>query len=222
MDMEDMYISMYEEPELFHKMCSMLADDYIELIEQSEADGVFMATNGDTILYQGSMCFTNELPQEGTGLRLSQIWGYMDAQEAQGISPAMFHEFVYPYYKRISERFGLLSYGCCEGVDRFWNDISTFKNLRKLSISPWCDEVFIGEVLQGQSIVYHRKPSPNFLGINHNLDEDAIRKSISKTIECATGLKLEFSQRDVYTVHKDIRKVARYVEIVRDECTKKK
>jgi len=221
MDMEDMYVAMLEEPELFHKMCEMLTCDYIELIEKSENDGKLMATNGDVHLCQGSMCFTGDLPFDGENLKTSQIWGYMDAQEAEGISPALFHDLIFPHYKRISERFGLLSFGCCEGVDKFWNDISAFDNLRKLSISAWCNEEYIGEQLQGRKVVYHRKPAPNHIGVDRHLDEDALRASIRKTVQNASGLTLEFSQRDVYTVHCDAKKVSRYVEIIREECEKK-
>jgi len=222
MSMENMYASMLDEPDLFHKMCTMLADDYIEMIDRMENEGMLMATNGDTHLCQGTMCFTSDLPAEGSGLKTTQIWGYMDAQEAEGISGETYHEFVYPYYKRISEKYGLLSYGCCEGVDRFWNDLSTLENLRKLSVSAWSNEDFIGDALQGRKIVYHRKPSPSFIGVDRILNEDALRESIRKTVQCAAGLTLEFSQRDVYTVHKDIKKVAQFVEIIREECENKR
>jgi len=222
MDMEDMYVAMYEEPELFHKMSDMLTTDYLEMFDKMEEEGLFMPTNGDIHLCQGSMCFTDNLPHEGSGLKSSQNWCYMDAQEAEGISASMFHEFVYPYFKRISERFGLLSYGCCEGVDRFWNDLVKFENLRKVSVSAWSNEEIMGEVLQGRKTVYHRKPSPNFIGVDRYLNEDSLRANIRKTVQCATGLTLEFSQRDVYTVHNDIEKVARYVEIIREECQNKK
>jgi hypothetical protein len=108
-------------------------------------------------------------------------------------------------------------------VDRFWNDISRYENLRKLSVSAWSDEDFIGEAMRsetakGRKIVYHRKPAPGFIGVKRYLDEDALRANIKKTVQCALGLTLEFSQRDVYTAHNDIGKVARYVEIIREEC----
>jgi len=228
MGMDNMYTAMHTTPDLFSKMCSMLADDYIEMIEQMESKGLFMATNGDIGVCQGTMCFTDALPFEGTNLKASQIWGYMDAQEAQGISPNMYHDLVYPHYKRISERFGLLSYGCCEAVDRFWEDISAYKNLKKLSISNWTDEKFISEKLrdlqdiQGRKIVYHRKPSPNYLGVSRELDENAVRAHIRKSVQYTTGLTLEITQRDVYTVHCSAAKVARYVQIIREECEKKK
>jgi hypothetical protein len=131
----------------------------------------------------------------------------------------MFHEFVYPSYKRISERYGLLSYGCCEGVHPVSEkSVSQFKNLRKISISPWCDEDFMGQALQDRKVVFLRKLNPNYIGVDRYLDEDAVRSAMTKTVAAAKGLTLEFSQRDVYTVHGDVGKVRRYDELIREAC----
>ncbi|MDL2293330.1 hypothetical protein LJC60_01715 [Ruminococcaceae bacterium OttesenSCG-928-D13] len=76
----------------------------------------------------------------------------------------MYAEFVFPYYERIAQVYGRLSYGCCEPVDPVWDMVSRLPNLRKISISPWCNEEKMGEALRGSSIIYHRKPSPTSLG----------------------------------------------------------
>lgn len=99
----------------------------------------------------------------------------------------------------------------------FWHLLSRFTNLRRISISPWCDEQMMGQALRGKRIVYHRKPSPNFLGVGDKLDEEGLRAHIRQTVDCARGCTLEFTQRDVYTVHGSTQKVARYVEILREE-----
>jgi len=66
-------------------------------------------------------------------------------------------------------------------------------------------------------VIYHRKPSPNFLGVNPTLDEEAVRAHIRKSLQAARGCKMEITQRDVYTIHNDIAKARRYVEIIRQE-----
>ena len=133
------------------------------------------------------------------------------------MSPEMFHEFIFPCYMKIAQLYGRLSYGCCEPVDRFWEDIKTLPNLKKVSISPWCDEEFMADQLRGTDTIYLRKPHPNFLGVGTQLDEDGFRAHIAKTVQTARGCTLEISQRDVYTVNRDMNKVRRYVQIVR-EC----
>ena len=140
----------------------------------------------------------------------------MDSQESVGLSPEMYHEFVFPCYRRIAEAYGLLSYGCCEPVHPIWDDVKTLHNLRKVSISPWCNEEIMGERLRGQRVIYQRKPSPNFLGVGKTLDEEAVREHITTTLKAAQGCKLEITQRDVYTIANDVDKVRRYVAIIRD------
>jgi hypothetical protein len=223
MGMQNMFIAMCDEPELFHRMMEMYTKDAMALMDAEEADGILLPTTGDMPLTQGTFCFNDDLPSTGTAMKMGQIWGYLDSQETSGVSPEMYHEFVYPYYKRISERYGLLSYGCCEGVDPVWEkSVSQFKNLRKVSISPWCDEEYMGAALQKRKVVFLRKPSPNYIGVDRYLDEDAVRAAMTKTVAAAKGLTLEFSQRDVYTVHSDIGKVRRYVELIREACEGKR
>ena len=75
----------------------------------------------------------------------------------------------------------------------------------------------MGEALRGKRIVFHRKPSPNFLGVNTALDENAVTAHIKKTLKAAAGCTLEITQRDVYTIHNDLNKACRYVKLIR-EC----
>ncbi|MGI6172636.1 MAG: hypothetical protein ACOYI8_01915 [Christensenellales bacterium] len=214
MSMEDMFVAMYDYPELFHKMLSMLADDYIEFFRLIESSGALMSTKGSEHLAQGTYCFTDELPDVPASTR--DVWGYLDSQETSGISPEMYKEFVLPAYKRISANYGLLSYGCCEAVHALWtNGLDALQNLRKISISPWCDEEFMGEALRGKNVVYLRKPTPNLLGVGDTLDEDAVLEHIGKTARAAKGCHLEIAQRDVYRVSASCEKVRRYVELIR-------
>ena len=220
MSMEDMYVAMYDTPELFKKMMDMLADDYCRYFDLLEQQGRLMPTVGAEALGQGTYCFTSDLPQDAV-TKTTQVWGYLDSQETSGSSPAMYKEVIFPFYKKIFDRYGLLSYGCCEAVDPIWDGcLGDVENLRRVSISPWCNEELMGERLRGRKTVYHRKPSPNFLGVGNQLDEDALREHIKKTLLAVQGCTLEFTQRDVYAVSKSFEKVRRYVEIIREECAK--
>lgn len=224
MSMETMLFSMMDYPELFLKMMGRIADDTIAYFKWQEQEGLLLPTNGADWLGQGTYCFTEELPRnEGTKpdhpITTKEVWGFLDSQETVGISPEMFEELVFPCYERIAAEYGLLSYGCCEPVDKVWDScLSKLENLRKVSISPWCDQTFMGEQLRGKNVVYQRKPSPNYLGVDKTLDEDALRAHIMETVRAAQGCTYEITQRDVYTIHGNPDKARRYVEILR-ECT---
>lgn len=226
MSMENMMFNMYDYPELFKEMMDRIAEDTLSYYRFLEEKKLILPTVSYEGVGQGTWAFTNELPgYDEVGKRdftTKDVWGFMDSQETVGISPQMFEEFIFPCYKKISEQYGILSYGCCEPVHPIWDScISKLKNLRKVSISPWCDEQFMGERLRGSNVIYQRKPSPNFLGVGENLDEDALRKHIDTTLEAAEGCKLEITQRDVYTINHDLSKAHRYVEIIREEIDKK-
>lgn len=215
MGMENMCFAMYDYPEQFLGMLDRLADDYLAFFQMLEKGGYLLPTTSFQRLMQGSFCFTDELPGQGP-LTTRDVWGFLDSQETVSISPAMYHDFIFPCYQRIAGCYGLLSYGCCEPTDPIWDDIKTLPNLRKVSISPWCNEEVMGERLRGARTVYLRKPSPNFLGVGTRLDEEAVKEHFLRTINAARGCTLEFAQRDVYTVNHDVGKVRRYVSIIRE------
>ena len=58
------------------------------------------------------------------------------------------------------------------------------------------------------------------LGVDVVLREDAWRSHIRTTLEAARGVQLEFIIRDVYTVHGNLGKARRAVEIAREEIEK--
>lgn len=219
MGMENMLFAMYDYPDEFKTFIGRITDDYIAYFKYLENEGLILPTAGNQILGQGSLCYTKDLPaikESGQIIKSTDVWGFMDSQETIGVSPEMFEEFIFPYYKKVADIYGLLSYGCCEPVHPFWdNCISKFQNLRKVSISPWCDEALMGECLRGSHIIYHRKPSPNFLGVGRDLDETAFSEHIKQTLQAARGCKLEITQRDVYTLGGNVPKAMRYVSIMR-------
>lgn len=225
MKMENMMYNIYDYPELFKEMMDRVAEDTLAYYRMLEDKKLILPTVSGEELGQGTWCYNHELADEAEAKRrpltTKDVWGFMDSQETVGLSPQMYEEFIFPCYKKIAEQYGLLSYGCCEPVDPIWeNCISKLSNLRKVSISPWCNEEYMGEQLQNRSVIFHRKPSPNYLGVGTALDEDAVRKSLRKTLNAAKGCKLEITQRDVYTINHDISKAKRYVDIMKEEIEK--
>ncbi|MEG1744598.1 MAG: hypothetical protein RR215_03335 [Ruthenibacterium sp.] len=217
MGMENMFFSMTDYPELFLQMMQRIAQDYKNYFLFLQDSGLLCPTTGFELLRQGSKCFTDRLPQKEHPA-LSEVWGFMDSQETVSVSPQMYRDLIFPCYQQIAAQFGQLSYGCCEPVSAVWEFVKTLPNLRKVSVSPWCDQQRMGSELKGTDIIFHRKPSPNFLGVDKVLDEAAVRAHIKETLEAAAGCVVEFTQRDVYTVHENPAKVRRYVEIIREQC----
>jgi len=102
-------------------------------------------------------------------------------------------------------------------VHPVWDCIKQMSQLKKISISRWCDEDYMGDALEGTDIVYSRNPDPKYLGINVSLDEESWREHIRKTIKATRRVFTEFIMRDIYTVHGNLDKVRRSVEIAREK-----
>lgn len=217
MNMDDMYIAMIDDEERFDAMLGRLVDDYIAFFKAQEESGTLHTAARMQHLCQGTYCFTNELTDDVPCAKLKNMWLFMDSQETAGVSPAMYRDLVFPHYKRVMDHFGLISYGCCEATHPIWDDcLSKLPHLRKVSISPWCDEEIMGEKLQGTGVTFLRKPPATILGMDTpTLDEEATLDCFRKTGRAAKGCKLEIIQRDVYTVGSNPEKVRRFVELAR-------
>lgn len=221
MSMQAFYISMLDYPNETHALMEYLTHNALALMEYYERGGFLTLSNGNHSSFGSSYNFSDALPQKDYThgpLRLKDMFLATNSQETVGISPAMFQEFCLPYYSRICVTAGLIYYGCCEPVSPFWgSSLSRLPNLKKVSISRWCDESFMGEALRGTAIVFSRKPNPNFLSVDDRLDEEAWAKHIRASLQAARGCRMEIIIRDVYTVHGDISKARRAVEIAKKE-----
>ncbi|MCL5269497.1 MAG: hypothetical protein M1457_02835 [bacterium] len=220
MGMDAYYQAMYLCPDEVHRLMAFLRDDALRVMRWIESEGLLCLNNANQASFGSSYNFTHALPErplDGDAVRLSDFWGFTNSQETVGISPDLFHEFCFPYYRDVCEPFGLLYYGCCEPVHPFWDDVRNLPHLKKVSISRWCDERFMGEALRGAPIVYSRKPDPKFLGVDVALDEEGWAANIRQTLEATRGVAVEFIVRDVYTVHGNLGKPRRAVEIARRE-----
>lgn len=220
MGMEAFFIAMYDSPDELHQLMAYLRDNGLRVMRWAESEGLLRLNNENQDSFGSSYNFTTRLPARnvnGGKVELRDMWGAANSQETVGVSPAMFHEFCAPYYHAIAEPVGLLYFGCCEPVHPFWEDIKTFPHLKKVSISRWCDEAFMGKALQGTGVVYSRKPDPKFLGVDVQLDEEGWAAHVRHTLEATEGVPVEFICRDVYTVHGDLSKPRRAVEIAHRE-----
>ncbi|MBI2505402.1 MAG: hypothetical protein HYW07_19495 [Candidatus Latescibacteria bacterium] len=225
MGMEAFFTAMYDNPEDLHRLMAFLRDNALRVMRWAEGEGLLRVNNGNQASFGSSYNYTTALPgpgANGAAARLGDMWGNANSQETVGVSPAMFREFCFPYYRQVCEPMGLLYYGCCEPAHPFWEDLQHLPHLKKVSISRWCDQHFMAEALQGAEIVFSRKPDPNLLGVDVSLDEEKWASHIRETLELTRGVGVEFIVRDVYTLHGDLGKARRAVHIAREEIARRR
>ena len=222
MGMEGFFMAMYDAPDELHTLMGHISDAHLKYGKFMEKENLLCVHNGNQDNGPSTYSFTDELPSSGfTGTaRLSDIWLWFESQETVGVSPDLFCEFCLPYYKKVAEPIGLVYWGCCEPVHVFYEDIlKAVPQVRKFSISPWCDEKLMGERLTGSGIIYSRKPSPLFLGGGDSFDADGWRKHISETESASKNCAREIIIRDVYKVN-GLDNAKRAVAIAREEMNK--
>jgi len=226
MSMETFFMAMYDCPEQLHGIMSLLKDNAQRMSRWAEAEGLLELNNGNQCTCGTCYNFTTRLPRSPVTpgkVKLSDMWAGMDSQETVGVSPELFHEFCFPYYQELAAIYGQVYWGCCEPADPIWeSSLSKLPNLKAVSISRWADEHYMAEALAGKGIVYSRKPNPNLLGVDVMLDEDAWAAEIRETLTLTAGknIPLEFVVRDVYSLHGNVGKARRAVEIAHREIEK--
>lgn len=226
MSMETFFMAMHDCPEKLHGLMGLLRDNAMRKARWAEEEGLLVVNNENQCTCGTCFNFTTQLPKREVQpgqVKLSDMWAAMDSQETVGVSPKAFHELIYPYYRDLAEMYGLVYWGCCEPVDPIWEtSLSKLPNLKALSISRWANQNFMAEVLDGKGIVFSRKPNPNLLGVERELNEDAWADEIRCTLEATAGkaVPLQFVVRDVYSMHGNLDKARRAVEIARHEIDK--
>ena len=227
MSMETFFMAMYDCPDKLHALMAMLRDNAVRAARWAESEGLLVLNNGNQCTCGTCMNFTTRLPRrevEPGRVLLSDMWAGMDSQETVGVSPELFNEFCFPYYRDLAEMFGLVYWGCCEPADPIWeSSLCRLPNLAAVSISRWADQRKMAEYLDGRKILFSRKPNPNLLGVDPGLDEAAWAAEINGTLDALEGrdVPLEFVVRDVYSMQGDLGKARRAVEIAMREIDRR-
>lgn len=219
--LENMMLYMYDEPENLHRLMDFLSKEHMNFLDYFETEGLLTLSNEDDYVGSGGVGYTKELPSQkynkNSRVSYKDIWGFGESQETVGVSPEMFNEFVLPYQKPILDRFGLVSYGCCEPIHERWDYLKNIPNLRRLSISPWCNQNIMAEKL-GSNYIFSRKPNPTI--VCTAFDEYEIRKDLRNTIKIAGNGVLEIILKDTHTVENQPNRLKRWVEIAKEESNR--
>ena len=211
----------YMYPDELHRLMEVLRDGHLAKLDFLETNNL-LPDNTDMYVGSGGFGYTTQLPQSDFigKTRLTDIWGFCESQETVGVAPELFAEFVLPYQMPILERFGLNCYGCCEGLDLRWEYIKTIPNLRRVSVSPWANEVRMAEQL-GEKFIFSRKLHPAKLAMA-NIDESSVRLELHHALQVATANNcvIELVMKDNNTLGNNPQNVIDWCRIAKEEIDK--
>lgn len=218
--LEGLMMNMYDQPEGLHRLMAFLRDDHMALLDWLENEELLNLNNENDYIGSGSRGYTSALPQPDKApespVLLHDLWSLIESQETVGVGPDQYEEFIFPYENAIAGKFGRVYYGCCEPVHTRWHVLKRMANLKRVSISPWCDEAFMAEAM-GNRYGYSRKPNPAQVS-TEIFDENAIRQDLRHTMQVARehGCALEFAMKDVHTLNGKPDRLARWVKLGRE------
>ncbi|HMB01435.1 MAG TPA: hypothetical protein VKS21_10655 [Spirochaetota bacterium] len=218
--LQQFMMKMIDDAAGIHQLMAFLRDEMLHFITWHEQENLLAGNNGDVYGGSGGSCYASALPEpdkKTSDVKLQDMWGFSESQETVGVSPQMFSQFILPYQKPIMQKFGLLYYGCCEGLEKRIKYLKDIPGLRALSVAPWCDqETLLQE--GGKNYLYMRKPNPSLVLADNW--EDNVRQDISKTLKIFKGCNLQFILKDTHTINNEPQRFNRWVSIVREEIAK--
>ncbi len=211
--LEQVMYDIYEEPEMLREAMEIIADGYNSLLDQYVKYDLLEINNRQGYNGSGGMCYTHDLPKvPGGGKDLRNFWGFCESQEFASVSPEHHYEFVMKHEEKISKRFGLFSYGCCDPLENKLKYVLEFPTIRRISVSPWADIKKCSELIQ-QKAVYSWKPNPAYFTTDFNVEflEEYIRNMLEITKDnCA-----EIVLKDTGTCQNEPERYGKFVSLCR-------
>jgi len=210
-----------DDPDGLRRLMAFLRDGTMDMVSFLEENGLYTLNNEGDYVGSGGFGWTTQLPSKDYAgrARAKDLWCLSESQETVAVSPRMFDEFVFQYQVPILERFGLVCYGCCEPVHERWPYLKQIRNLRRVSVSPWCDRRKMAAYLEDR-YVYSLKPSPSLLAAEQ-FDEEAVRRDARDALDKAAGCHLEILMKDNNTIRHEPQRVLRWVQITREEIERR-
>lgn len=220
MGVEQIYMELYDTPELLHGIMEKLTLSALSLIDQLNEKGLFDAYSN---ICHCSHTFSDDLPGPGCNLdspTSKDVWAYGMAQLFTSVSPSITAEFEVPYMQRLFPHFGAIYYGCCDRLDDRLDVIAKMPNIRKVSCSPWSDrEDFAMRLPKGY--VMSNKPTPALLA-GTTVDWDEVRRDMRRTVDAAKAynVPLELILKDISTVNYKPQRLWEWSRIAAEELAR--
>lgn len=209
---ENFMLDMLDNPQWLHRLVKFLAAGILKTHDEAEQAG-----DWNLCAHQNqAMPYAEELPDPAPGISVSKsrLWGYMASQEFTCVSPAMYNEFLLRYQMPILQRFGLVSYGCCENLTAKIHLLRQIPNLRRIGVSPFADLARCAEQI-GRDYILSYRPSPADM-VSYGLDAGRIRSILKNDFAVCKDSYFDITLKDVETVQGDTDRIRNWVNLVRD------
>ena len=212
---EKFFMDFAMRPDFMHKIARIFLDIGIATARQYQELDLLDAH--PLIIHCTPACAKDlPAPDFAGKVRLKDTWGRGSAQIFSSVSPAMHDEFDLQYAQQVFDTCGLLYYGCCEPLDKKIDILrKRFKNLRKISITPWADPEIAARNIGGDYVLA-AKPNPAFVN-SPTFNPEPVEKEIRRYLDACKkyGTTCEIVLKDISTIANNPKNLTRWCETVK-------
>jgi hypothetical protein len=217
---QEAMVDLVARPDLVHAAVNRMVDAWMVELDQFVEQNLLSLDCTNTRVGSGGYGYTKELPGDDYDphhVKPHNMWGCSNAQIFSSVSPQMHWDFAIEHDMRWLARWGLTYYGCCEPLDGKVEILERIPNLRKISVSPWCNfDRAIGAI--GDNYAMSHKPNPAVLA-ESQWDPDEARKSIRQFLEKTEGAcHIELIMKDISTVRYEPQRLWDWAAIAMEEA----
>ncbi|MBN2128536.1 MAG: hypothetical protein JW741_03535 [Sedimentisphaerales bacterium] len=216
---EEAMMDLVLRPEMVHAAVDRMVDAWMTELDQFVAQNLLALDNRNVRVGSGGYGYCDELPGDdfdSNDVKPHNMWGCSNAQIFSEVSPQMHWEFAVEHDLRWLQRWGLNYYGCCEPLHQKLDVLRRIPNLRKISVSAWCDlETMVSEM--GRDCVLSVKPNPAVLA-EDPWDPDQARRTLRRIVDVTRGhAHVEIIMKDISTVRYRPQRLWEWARIAMEE-----
>jgi len=213
---EEFFMDFAVRPDFMHKTAEKFMEIGAATAKQYEELDLLEA---NLLLLHCTPACARELPAADFSgkVRLQDTWGRCAAQIFSEVSPQMHDEFDLAYSQKLFGDCGLLYYGCCEPLDLKIDILrKRFKNLRKVSITPWADPEVAARNI-GSDYVLAAKPNPAFVN-SPAFNPEPVEEEIRRFLDACQkyGTTCEFVLKDISTIANNPNNLTQWCDTVKN------
>ncbi len=204
------------EPDLLHRLMAYLRDCVLSSLDQLETIGrITPNTDGD--LSTGP--YSEDIgPDPVNGkYTFKNCWIYANSQEFDPVSPTAWEEFLLDYQKPIFERFGLVSYGCCENLTQKINGVMSIPNLRIFVCSAWTNLNLLLEKTDQKYVIQWRQMASDVI-FAENMDK--IKQHLAEGVKKLSGVSTQIMLREVETLNGNTDRLKEWTTLAKEAAAK--
>ena len=131
----ELLLNVVMNPDMLHRIMAFLRDNALNSMDQIEEMGI-LTDNSDQHKFNSYSLKSTPYSVPAT---FKESWIWTNSQIFGAVGPEHFKEFLLDYQMPILERFGALSYGCCENLTDKIDYILQIPNLKIFVNSSWTD-----------------------------------------------------------------------------------